>query len=391
MSEQKAPSIEEVLQNARSVFSKGVVIKSPEVVIPEEVQTENEPSNEPKTEAVQTEVVKAETQPKTEKPVNAPKSIIETPLFKFDSSAKKSGEENPIDLFNKKTGLNIEKPEDIFEKADMIADAIKANDGISAEVRAALDYQSFFEKQLPADLKASVVAFAEGKDYKRIMQEYSNPDVDFTKRFNQYADVFPVILRYNPELTRDEFEEMDESARKVVTSSAKRAYDIEFESVVAKNNEFQDAHGKKVSNMYKSIDETMQNVRREFPDLSDKNMKEIRSRLELTSFAGDFMNSDGTYKPDAGVRLGLALFGKETIDTMMQSVSAKMQQESQAEIQKRVSEEIELISRSRNDTPPAPPVVNDKSNNPVETVLKNNEGIFGKKSGFNFTNRQERP
>lgn len=390
MSEQKGPSIEEVLQNARSVFTKGVVIKTPEVVIPEEanggemvVETTSQTPPEKTTE----------TDPKivAEKAVDEKSRVIDTPLFKFDASTKKAGTENPLDLFNKKTGFNIEKPEDIFEKADIIAEAIKANEGITADIRAALDYQAFFEKQLPADLKASVVAFAEGKDYKKVMQEYSSPQVDFTKRFDQYSDVFPLIVRYNSELTREDFEDMDEIAKKVVVSSAKKAYDMEFENIVAKNNEFQSAHSKKVESMYQSIDKTMQNVRKEFPNLNEKNMKEIRNRLELSSFAGDFMNPDGTYKEDAGVKLGLALYGKETIDTMMKSVSEKMSEESQAEIQRRVSEEIELISRGRNDTPPAPPVANDKSNNPVETVLRNNDGIFGKKSGFNLSNKQERP
>jgi hypothetical protein len=59
-----------------------------------------------------------------------------------------------------------------------------------------------------------------------------------------------------------------------------------------------------------------------FPDLDAKGIKEISKVLESGDINSLFFDKNGAYKTDAAERVLLALYGKETIKSMMK-VSAK--------------------------------------------------------------------
>lgn len=388
-------SIENIISNTESMFSGGRVTRRiPEADIPSKQEQVQQATQQPATATttpVETPPQQQQTPEKQTSPANEPK-VIQTPLFTINQSQTPgTPEANPLDDFNKKTGLNLTSIDEIYTKADEIATALKTGNEISAEVRKALETQQLFEKHLPAELQASILAFIEGKDYKSVMKQYANPQIDFKKRFDEYADVYPIVNRYSPEITREDYEEMDETPKKAILSATRSAYNAEFETNATKVQRFSEEHQSKVDAMFNSIDTAMANVKKEFPSLSESNMKEIRSRLELTSFTKDFMNQDGTYKPDAGVRLGYSLFGKETIDVLTSNLSTQMAAQSQQEIQQRTAEEIALMTRNRNDVPPPPPSSSRTDQTPEEAMLKMNRDLLtGHNTGMTLTNRNDR-
>jgi len=199
MAEKQELTVEQVLKNSMSVFGGGAFQPSEEVKVPGQdeppAKVEEAAAEKPEEEKTETPPVVEEKKPGEEDPKEPekteekkPAETIETPLFKINVSEEKGTPptaEEALSLFNKKTGLNLSKPEDIFEKADVIVDAMNGQVVMDEEMRLAKDYKTFFEQQLPQDLKSLNIAFLEGKDYKTMMRDFSSANVDFTKRFDE--------------------------------------------------------------------------------------------------------------------------------------------------------------------------------------------------------------
>lgn len=388
---------EEILQNAKSVFQGGSgIFPKEEIIAPgndgDAGKAKPENKEPEKKDPVVPDPEKKEPEKKEPEKVPPAKETIETPLFNINVSAEKGKlptADEALSLFNKKTGLNLTKPEDIFEKADIIAEAITGQDTMSEDVRLAMDYKAFFETQLPPDLKALNIAFLEKKDYREMMKSYSSPGIDLSRKFSEYPDAYPIIARYSPDITKEDFDDMDEAPKKAVVNAAKQAYNIEFESHVQLAKDFESKQKQRVDGLFKSVDVTMQNVKTKFPDLDKKRLRDIEKKLVNFEFSRDLMTPEGNYKPEAGVKVAFATFGEETMDIMIGNLQKKHIAEKDAEINKRTAEELELISRGRNDNPPSSGGDGSKKGTPSESVLVRNDDMFGGGKN-NLVNREKK-
>lgn len=405
MAEQKAPTLEELVANSSSMFTNTQGILQKPVAPPAATPPATPPAAEPPAAPPETPPATppVETPPATP-PVTPPATPPETPPASTEKKIEKisttlfditlqegattatSGDE-ALALFNQKTGLNIQKPEDVLSMADQIAEAINTKVQIDEKLRSALEYKEFFENLSPPELRAVNIAYLEGKDYKAMMRAMSDQSIDFTKRFSEYSDVYNVVAKYNPEMTREEFDDLEEANRKTIVKTVERAYNLEFDEHVRLQKEYAKKKEDKATRLHKSIELSMDNLKKEFPKLSKKELDAIYEKHNR-GIREDLFDADGLYKADAGVKIAMATFGKQTIDQMISHITAKHASEKDAEIAARVSEERELMNRGRNDTIPTGGASPEKKT-PEEQVMKNVGDMFiSGQNSFSLANRE---
>jgi len=354
---------EKALAGTSSLFGGGS-FRNKQVEIPEVVEKQPEKKEEPeKTETVKVEAEKSED--------------IETPLMKIKVNQEAPKPETPEEMlkaFNIKTGMNIEKWEDIAAKADDIA-KLKADAEKSGEIdRVALGYKSLFENA-PADLKRIVIAYSQEQDYRNVAKALLTNDLDFTKNFKDYEDKTLLVKKYNSEITSDEeWEELDEKSQKVILKATENAYNTDKNLVEKQNDEFQKQREKQAEQFVDSIEKSMKKVVAEYPDMKKPQLDKIRERLSK-GLKDELLNEDGVYKEDAGEKIAMMAFGKETIFAMKSSIESRIQKEAKAISDKRVSEELELMNRNRTDKIESTGA--ERKPNEAEKVLQRTQSFLG--------------
>lgn len=293
-------------------------------------------------EEVKTEAKKEEEKPKEE--VKEEKKGIETPL----GNIKIAETEDKYKSFIEKTGVNISSDDDIISYINKAKELEERESELIKEKRLGDDFKTFFETA-PEDIKSLLVDYASGKDYRKTGNEMFSNNIDYNKSWNEYSDKDILVKRYN-DISDDDFEELEEKAKQALEKSAQKAYETERNNIIVGNKKFLDGQKAIAENINQSIQKSIQKLQERFPEMSKAKIKEIEKKMYSAPFK-DMFNDDRTYKDDAAIKLAMANYGVETIESIQNTVQAKLQADNDKIIKQRVSEELELIAKSRNDKP----------------------------------------
>ncbi len=200
------------------------------------------------------------------------------------------------------------------------------------EVQKKLSDLEDFLVDLPESLSAGIEAYANGKDYEKVLQENIskfNLDTPFEKQ-----DIDALIKHYLPD---EEVEKLDENEKET------KEYKIAKQFVKNKFLEDKNARDQQRAKILKEGKETNQrrqtsvvssvtNLKKEFPDIQADAEKHIKGLLDSGDITGYFINKDGTYKADAAKRLMFAIYGEQTIGDLMESAARKAETEANEDI-----------------------------------------------------------
>lgn len=270
-------------------------------------------------------------------------NIVETALGKI----KVENTEDKYKTFIEKTGVTIKSDDDIISYINRAKEAEERESELIKSKKLGDDFKVFFETA-PEDIKQMLIAYANNQDYRSVGKTVFGNSIDYNKSWSEYDDKDKLIKKYG-DLTDDELDDMDEKSRNIIEKSAKNAYELERNNVIAGNKKFLDNQTKLAENINQSIRKSIQKLQERFPEMSKSRIKEIEKKMYSQPF-NDMFNEDRTYKEEAAIKIAMANYGVETIDSIQNTITAKLQADNDKIIKQRVSEELELIAKGRNDT-----------------------------------------
>jgi hypothetical protein len=176
--------------------------------------------------------------------------------------------------------------------------------------------------EMPAPLLDSIKAFFEGdSDWDKHV--VSKPKFDFTKSADK-QDKKALVNHYYPNKFTDAdwAEETPPQALEIAIQSSQTQYNVDKRDIEKDSADRVEKSKLRIAAVKTSIDSSLTTLKSSFPDLDAKGIKEISKVLESGDINSLFFDKNGAYKTDAAERVLLALYGKETIKSMMK-VSAK--------------------------------------------------------------------
>jgi len=325
-----------------STFAKGLedLIKSK---APEE-QTETPVVEAPVAEATTTEA------PAVETVVEAP--VVEQVKEKVISVAgmeiKIQQEEEapaPTEITNEQSFFEtVEKEYGIslssLKDAASMFSKVKQVDEMSEKLTKAELYggelQNFFAG-LPTDLKASIQAYGEGKDYREILRKTIGGTIDYSQPVGSYSQE-QLIKAFNPELTDDDFEDMSDRERKALYDSASLKYNNEHNNLKVEGNKIFEDSKVKAEKFVDSVKKATANLASTSSNIKKEEVARLETKMK-TNIADIFYNEEGLYKEDAAERLYFAMNGKEIVNALI----LEIEKESKRKIKQAQSETAEKI------------------------------------------------
>lgn len=254
-----------------------------------------------------------------EKPPEQKSEVIETPLMNIplvtDDVYKKISAE---------TGFNFEKEEDLINTLKKFKEFEQKEEQYLKDNLEGNNYKQFFNI-LPEDLRRLVVDYGSNQDYKQtIKQLYGVGGVDYSKSWGDYEDKFSMISKYNPELSQEDWEEMDSKTQKTVENLAKKNYETERtafnESAKQREELFVQQRREFAQKFEKSIEDSIARLKKDVPDMNEKRVNDVRTKMYQNPFV-EMVNTDGTYKEDAATKIAFAYHGQETMSQVIQKMT----------------------------------------------------------------------
>lgn len=261
---------------------------------------------------------------KTEEPTQAV-DVTDTETF-FETIEREHGIKldslkNAADMFGQ------------IKKADELKDKLTETELKAAEVT------NFFTS-LPVEIKASIQAYAEGKDYKGVLKKVVGGTLDYSKPATYYSQK-DMIRAYNPDISSDDMEDMTDREAKALYDSAVLRYESEHKEYSQNTERLVKDSEQKAMVFLDSVKETLSEL-----DKTEYNIKkDTKSYLEnkMKSNISDlFFNDKGQYHKDAAEKLYFAIHGKEIVQALISEIektsSRKIKQAESQTAEKIVSE-----------------------------------------------------
>ena len=244
---------------------------------------------------------------------------------------------------SEKLGVSIKSSEDLVNQYSTVF--TKAGE-LEKQLKEVLPYKSLVEG-LPVEIKNPLIDYAEGKDYKATLKQFANiVDIDITKEAKDIPQD-TLIKHYNPDITEDELEAMEDVDKKRLLNNASQLYSVQRSQILAREQQaFETSENKKKSQL-QAIDKTVARLKVKFPDMPEKSVNAIKETL-INGVAPVLVDEKGYYKEEAGETLAMGLFGTEVLTEYKSKAAVEYQSAVQREIQK----EKELWLRSTNDNLP---------------------------------------
>lgn len=252
------------------------------------------------------------------------KTVITSPIFGGEKTINSKQEKSdPIaydgaDVANKfikeKTGYEdleslISGSLNLQEKASGYDDAVKESKG----------YSDLF-KNMPAELYEAVDSYANGKDWKTELS--SRPNLDFAKNTDDHSSK-SLVDNYMPgKFSNEEWEEYKgddcdvnlKRAMDMAVSSSTDNYDSDrkgIESLRDKRIQDYDAKQKIMSN---SVDNSIEFLKKNIEGIDSNYVDKLQKDLSIDLLTEMFLNSDGSFKEDAALKVVMANDGYKMIE-----------------------------------------------------------------------------
>lgn len=167
---------------------------------------------------------------------------------------------------------------------------------------------------LPADIHAAINLFQKGEDYTQALVKKNR--LDLSKPLDK-QDVTALVKNYYPDKFTDaDFAETDKSETlkaymelaQEKFKNEKQNFDNERVGVAERSRKSLEAQKIALTNSVNSLQER-------FPDMDTDSLNEVKSIMEGGSrkVLELFLNPDGTVKPDAAIRITMALHGESEL------------------------------------------------------------------------------
>lgn len=253
-------------------------------------------------------------------------------------SPKPKGDEKPS-VFGLNKKKNAAAPV-VFEKVE---DAIAhANTKFGMSLKDVKDFGKFFESSekwrqdsqnlskvqeerdqfqqiyegLPPEMIQGIKDFYEKGDYSEALQ--NKPKFDYSKPVEK-QDIKNLVNTYYPNKFADaDFEDNDvPPALEIAIQASKDKYISEKAIRDSKLTQKTEEASAKLTAKKESIKSSVENLKREFPDMQDSAVKEVEKVLESGDLTSLFFKKDGSYDTSAAVRIAVAKFHKDLLQDAM--------------------------------------------------------------------------
>jgi len=273
---------------------------------------------------------------------------IETPFFKLEVQNENmdlNDFNNIANTINSKYGVEVKEPKDILAVLQKIDELNEKSTSFEQQVKQLKIYEQTLSS-MPDDLKGLVYDWVNGNDYTRTITDLAKGTaMDFTKEASSY-DVDSLILFYNPELTKEDIEELDPKVKTTMHSSAIRNYSADKERLLDRGKRIQAEAEQRKTTYLSSVDESLMELKRKYPEFNAKQLNEIKSKM----ISGYSLYDGERYTKDAAVKIAMAEYGESALNTLKMSALKQYQ----AQVSQEVSKERELFAMHQSDRPTMP-------------------------------------
>ncbi len=331
---------QDTLDVASNLFNKGKEIEVPEV---------KKRGRPPKVaEVVEAPKVEPKIEPKVDTP--AAENIIETPFFKISQPAEKKEPDNSdvdfadwikLTAYAKEEGFDLKTPNDLKNVFVAIKEKENKIKEFEPKITELQNKNTSFEKlivNMPPELANPFLAWAEGKDYKAEIRKIQETPFDLTLGADKHDELELVNHFGDEKYTKDEWDELEDKTKNSLKRSAKQLYDVKQHEFLGKRNKANNEKIEKQNKFTTSVDVAITNLKKEFPDMKESDLKEVRTQM-LGGINKTLFNDDGTWRETAGKQISMAIYGEKTLGQMKDALMNKVQ----AEKNKMLSDEREKI------------------------------------------------
>ncbi len=310
----------------------------------EETPKEETKQEQPKVETPKEEIPKGE-QPKEEPKKETPKEeqpkkkVIKTVFGdrEIDAEDESPAIETPEQFFesiSKKTGKEIKSYEEIFGILD---DPNKVAKEDLEKAMLEVDEYKLFLQGMPPDLKAIIAAYHHKQDYKAEMQNLTKGNI-FTKP-SKDIDKEELILLHNPEYSKEELDDLEDREKNALHKAARAVHDSEYNKIQDKAKAVENMQLDAAKKFTKSIDKTLQHLKKEMPNIDPKELQDVESTLKK----GYSFIEDGQYKETAAVEIAMAKYGKNYINSVFEQAA----KDNQRKIEQAKSNAVEQVIKEK--------------------------------------------
>lgn len=201
--------------------------------------------------------------------------------------------------------------------------------------------------KMPPDIRSIVNAWDNGEDYHNVAKAMFVEGIDLSKKASD-IDEFKLIAHYNPDVTQADWEDMDDKPKEVLLKASKRAFESDAQHYAQLNRQSDTKHQEYADKVVASVTKTMEQLSKDFPNLDNKQKREIEVRL-LENPVADIITQDGLYTDDAASKLAWQLYGKQTNEQIVKAMQDKVYGEIEKGVKQRASEELELMAKAKGD------------------------------------------
>ena len=311
--------------------------------------------------------------------------VIKTPLGDIKTKVETPQPTDFLTMIKEKAGMEFKTNDELFERLNKLKELEANEDLIKDNVRNKKIVEAI--SRMPEELKAIVNAWDNGQDYTSIGKNVFGGGIDFTKPVDS-IDEYKLVSHYN-DVDKDDFDDMDEKAKAALINSSKKLFNADAQMIKSQYQSRQQSQNEYAEKVVASVEKSMSVLKKEFPNLTHSQLKEIETRLYENPVA-DLINKDGVYKESAGSSLAWMLYGKQTNEQIISEMQNKIYKEIDDKVKQRTSEELELMAQHKGDKPEKLAGMKDSPDDDLISKIKQNMNGFLRESSSSFVNKTQR-
>lgn len=266
---------------------------------------------------------------------------IKSPIFggEKELGAKKKTEAPKLEVaadvnkyIKEKTGVDdIQTLVDNFSET---REKLSNFDKVEAEKK---NLEEIFQK-MPTELYQGIEAWTQGKDWKSPI--LSKPNLDFTKGLENQNEKDLVESYYPGQFSKEEWDDYNsddkdpgvEKAINLAIRTAKEQFTLDKGKMDDyRTNQLTQAEefNKKMAT---SVDKSLEHLKGSIEGIDDGYIKQIKNDLNIAKLNELFLNSDGTFKEDAALKITMATQGYDLLEQYKTIAKHTSQTEERQEI-----------------------------------------------------------
>jgi len=189
-------------------------------------------------------------------------------------------------------------------------------DKASADVKKLADWNQLMDN-LPEEIYGVFDAFMRGEDYIEVMRNESRQKPDFAKDFASNSKELLLNYYYPGKFSTEDYQDEDKQSEiGIAMDSAQKFFDRDKKEYKTYRDQITERANQKTEAMKTSIETTINTLKKDVPYIKDNHKKRIEGIINLgpSGVMSLFVNEDGTFKPEAGKLVSLAVYGEDAIN-----------------------------------------------------------------------------